>query len=154
VDARMVHRNSLQKVHTDEYNARGQKMRPLPPRSSLSHSETTDEIPDDPEVVKALLEKEEEEAMERAIERLRPKVAEEVGYLYFVGGEPDASKEWNDAWELSDLELIVRGPQVVNSVMSGSEDENSSDEEGAEGGGDSMNIDTAEGGGDGMDVDS
>jgi hypothetical protein len=150
----MIHRKTLEKIRHDGFVARGKKLPPLPPRSSLSHWETTEGMQDSPEAVKELLEKEEKDALERAIERLRPRVAEEVGYLYFVGDETDAAKEWNDAWEISDLGSIVRDPQIVNSETSGSEDENSVDEDPAEDGGDGTNADEAEGGGDSMDVDS
>jgi hypothetical protein len=121
-------------VRKEERTARGNTMRPLPPRSALSQAESAEDVQYDPEAVEALEQKEKREALERAIERITPRVAEEVGYLYISGPLGEWMNAWAIAWDISDWELVVRIPQDPNSETSGEEDENSSDGNEAVGG--------------------
>lgn len=100
-----------------ERRARGNMSRPLPPRSSLSYSEVAEELEVEQGWAETLAQKEEKEELEREAR----KVAEEVGYLYFVG-LADATETWKDDYLRSDRQLVVR-THVTNSETSGSENE-------------------------------
>jgi hypothetical protein len=99
----------------EERKARGNRSRPKPPRSSLSMSETADDVPLDPGTLEILLQKEEREAVERALERATGRVAAEVGYLYFVGGGIDHLEEWKEDYEISDGTLVLRNETPIES---------------------------------------
>lgn len=95
--------------------ARGNKPRPKPPRSSLSHSRLSEELQVDEDWVRIMKEKEELEQLEREAR----KVGEEVGYLYFVG-VPDGMELWKEDYLRSDRQLVTR-MYVLSSESSGSE---------------------------------
>ncbi|OAL48905.1 hypothetical protein IQ07DRAFT_488217, partial [Pyrenochaeta sp. DS3sAY3a] len=86
-----------------ERRARGNAPRPKPPRSSLSHSEVSEEVQVDDRWLETMREREEQEDFER---RTR-KVGEEVGYLYFVGAA-DGMYEWREDYLRSDQQLVER----------------------------------------------
>jgi hypothetical protein len=87
--------------------ARGNTALPKPPRSSLSHSERSDEIQIEEAVLEQMWRAEELESLERQAR----KIGEEVGYLYFVG-EIDGLYEWREDFLRSDRQLVYR--QVVS----------------------------------------
>ncbi|CAO2651919.1 Nn.00g002020.m01.CDS01 [Neocucurbitaria sp. VM-36] len=96
--------------------ARGNAPRPKPPRSSLSHSELSEELQVDKDWVEIMKEKDDREELERQAR----KVGEEVGYLYFVGAIDDM-EEWKEDYLRSDRQLVIRKP-VPSSESSGSQD--------------------------------
>ncbi|KAI8943156.1 hypothetical protein NX059_001185 [Plenodomus lindquistii] len=118
--------------------ARGNTPRSRPPRSSLSYSESSEGWEVDQNIIETFCQEENRARMARAAR----KVAEEVGYLYFVG-QIDGVEEWRDDFMRSDKSLIIRA-RIPNSETSGSED--SAD-------GDSKNEDDEENDIDEMDVD-
>ncbi|KAF1849438.1 uncharacterized protein K460DRAFT_90967 [Cucurbitaria berberidis CBS 394.84] len=83
--------------------ARGNIPRPKLPRSSLSHTELSEQLHVDEDWIEAMREKEELEELEREAR----KVGEEVGYLYFVG-TIDGMEEWKEDYLQSDRQLVVR----------------------------------------------
>ncbi|KAL5119840.1 hypothetical protein ACEQ8H_002201 [Pleosporales sp. CAS-2024a] len=90
--------------------ARGNTTLPKPPRSSLSNSEQSDEIEIDHTQLEMLWKMEELEMQERQAR----KIAEEVGYLYFVG-EMDGLREWRAEYLTSDRQLVYRKENPMNS---------------------------------------
>lgn len=110
------HQQVLANQRMAERRARGNQPRPKLPRSSLSYSETPEGWQVDQDLIKTLYQEEERVRIERGAQ----KVAEEVGYLYFVGAI-DGFEEWRDDFMRSDRNLIIR-THVPNSETSGSED--------------------------------
>lgn len=110
-----------------ERRARGNTARPRPPRSSLSYSETSDDVPFEPGFIETLKQREEREEQERQAR----KVAGEVGYLYFVGCH-GALDLWRDDFERSDRDLVVRMRRSPSDT-SGSEDTQDADDEDEDG---------------------
>ncbi|KAH7385950.1 hypothetical protein BKA66DRAFT_415529 [Pyrenochaeta sp. MPI-SDFR-AT-0127] len=105
--------------------ARGNAPRPRPPRSSLSFSETPDEVIVDQNWIEKMREEEEREGLEKETR----KVGREVGYLYFVGAI-DGMEEWREDYLRSNRQLVTR-TLIANSETSGSEDSGDScDEDG------------------------
>ncbi|KAI4952752.1 hypothetical protein J4E91_003224 [Alternaria rosae] len=102
--SRLAHQNNREMVRSAERRARGNIARPRPPRSSLSYSETTDDVEVEPGFEETLKEKEEREEWERQVRR----VAGEVGYLYFVGGGINGLEQWEEDYERSAEYLITR----------------------------------------------
>jgi hypothetical protein len=115
-----------------ERRARGNTTRPKLPRSSLSSTALADEVKVNEETLKEMRKKEEAEFLDRTAR----KVAEEVGYLYFVGGI-DGLLYWRDDYLRSDRTLVHRSfvskPGSAESksdyAEAGSEDEYESTEE-------------------------
>ncbi|KAF2851693.1 hypothetical protein T440DRAFT_554137 [Plenodomus tracheiphilus IPT5] len=110
------HQQIIENQRVAERKARGNTTRLRPPRSSLSYSETSEGWEVDQDLIETLSQEEERARISKAAR----KVAEEVGYLYFVGAI-DGIEEWRDDFMRSDRNLIVR-TQVPNSETSGSED--------------------------------
>lgn len=102
--------------------ARGNTTRPRPPCSPLSHSETAESCHVDPAWLEAFHREEEQARAEKEAN----KVAEEVGYLYFVGAI-DGMEAWKDDFVRSNRTLVVR-TQTLNSETSGSEDSEDCDD--------------------------
>ncbi|EOA90503.1 hypothetical protein ACJQWK_07437 [Exserohilum turcicum] len=98
------HRSIKEQGRMAERRARGNTTRPRPPRSSLSYSETPEQVQVAPDFIETLAQREEREELERQTS----KVAREVGYLYFVGGGINGLESWRDDFERSDKDLIVR----------------------------------------------
>jgi len=98
------HRNIKEQGRMAERRARGNTTRPRPPRSSLSYSETPEQVQLEPDFMETLKQREEREELERQTK----KVACEVGYLYFVGGGINGLELWQEDFERSDKELVVR----------------------------------------------
>ncbi len=139
--SRLTYENNRDQFRSAERRARGNMTRPRPPRSSLSYSETTDDVQVDPGFVETLKQKEEREERERQIR----KVAGEVGYLYFVGGGINGLEKWEEDVARSAQHLIVR-TEVPDSETTGSEvaqddDETSDVENTQEDWGDEMDVD-------------
>jgi hypothetical protein len=88
IAARMTHLVSKERQRRAERRARGKQLRPLPPRSSLSHSELAAEVTRDDDAVAKLRAAEEEQERVRW-ERQVWQVSREVGYLCFVGTTED-----------------------------------------------------------------
>ncbi|KAH9867093.1 hypothetical protein IAQ61_007685 [Plenodomus lingam] len=110
------HQKILENQRMAERKKRGNRPRSRPPRSSLSYSETLESWEIDQDLLEALCQEE-----ERArIAKVARKVAEEVGYLYFVGAI-DGMEEWRDDFMRSNRSLVVRS-HIANSETSGSED--------------------------------
>ncbi len=83
--------------------SQGRKLWQKPSHSPLAQSEQSDELEVDNDLLATMREKENLERVERSAVR----VAEEVGYLYFVG-EVDGVEEWKeDIWR-SNQSLVVR----------------------------------------------
>ena len=110
------HQQAREAQRMAERRARGNTTRPRPPRSPLSYSETAESC----NVDLAWIEAQHQEEEQARLEREAIKVAEEVGYLYFVGAI-DGMAAWQDDFMRSDRTLVVRA-QVLNSETSGSED--------------------------------
>jgi len=121
--SRLVYQQTRDHNRTAERYARGNKSRPLPPRSPLSQSQSSEDLQVDPDFAERLNEKEERERLERQIE----KVAKKVGYLYFVGGRIDDMAPWNEAFEQSDKQLVCR-VQGLNESSSSGEDMDDDDD--------------------------
>ena len=83
--------------------ARGNTLRPKPPRSSLSHSRLSEDLQVDENWAEILRGKEELEKLEKEAS----KVGEEVGYLYFVG-LMDGMELWKEDYLRSDKQLVIR----------------------------------------------
>jgi hypothetical protein len=86
-----------------ERQARGDTLRPKPPRSSLSYSERSDDIETDESVLEQMWKTEELEIQERQAR----KIGEEIGYLYLVG-KVDGLDEWRRDFLRSDHQLVYR----------------------------------------------
>jgi hypothetical protein len=86
--------------------ARGNQLRPKPPRSSLSLSEVVEEVQMDENQLEEM--RRTEEAAEFG--RLMRRVSKEVGYLYLIGSM-DCMEEWNDDYLDSDKQLVWRDPE-------------------------------------------
>ncbi|KAI4639635.1 hypothetical protein J4E93_008989 [Alternaria ventricosa] len=141
--SRLTHQNNKEMVRSAERRARGNTARPRPPRSSLSYSETTDDVEVEPGFEETLKEKEEREEWERQVR----KVAGEVGYLYFVGGGTNLLETWEEDYERSADYLIARNETPVaetaneGDVQDGSETTDGDANE--EDWGDEMDVDDA-----------
>ncbi|EMD58979.1 hypothetical protein GGP41_000525 [Bipolaris sorokiniana] len=109
-----------------ERRARGNTTRPRPPRSSLSYSESSEQVQVEPEFIETLKQREEREELERQT----AKVAGQVGYLYFVGGGSSVNGLgiWHDDVERSDKNLVVRMRRSPSDT-SGSEDSQDTDDD-------------------------
>ncbi|KAH7555609.1 hypothetical protein BM1_07232 [Bipolaris maydis] len=109
-----------------ERRARGNTTRPRPPRSSLSYSESSEQVQVEPEFIETLKQREEREELERQT----AKVAGQVGYLYFVGGGGSVNglEIWHDDVERSDKNLVVRMRRSPSDT-SGSEDSQDADDD-------------------------
>lgn len=88
-----------------ECRARGFSSRPKPPRSSLSQSQSSEDLVVDEAWLESMAQKEELEELEREAR----KVGTEVGYLYFIGAG-DNVEQWEDDFWRSDRQLVVRKP--------------------------------------------
>jgi hypothetical protein len=86
-----------------ERQARGNILRPKPPRTSLSYSERSDDIETDETLLEQMWKTEELESQERQAR----KIGEEVGYLFFVG-DIDGLDEWREDYLRSDRQLVYR----------------------------------------------
>jgi hypothetical protein len=107
-----------------ERKARGNKLRPLPPRSSLSHSELAAEVTlDDDEAAKLRAAKAERERA--SWERQVRQVSGEVGYLYFVG----TVKDWRQDFVQSKDSLIWRAERGEDAWDTDSEETTDSEDE-------------------------
>jgi hypothetical protein len=78
----------------------------------------------EPEFIETLKQREEREELERQTR----KVAEQVGYLYFVGGGINGLDVWQEDVERSDKDLVVRMRRSPSDT-SGSEDSQDGDDE-------------------------
>jgi hypothetical protein len=85
--------------------ARGNKLRPKPPRSSLSVSEVAEEVQMDENQLGEMRRAEKAAEFEKMVYR----VSREVSYLYFVGSM-DSMEEWSDDYLKSDRQLVWRDP--------------------------------------------
>jgi hypothetical protein len=118
------YRSTKEQGRMAERRARGNTTRPRPPRSSLSYSETSEQMQVEPEFIETLKQREEREELERQTR----KVAEQVGYLYFVGGGINGLDVWQEDVERSDKDLVVRMRRSPSDT-SGSEDSQDGDDE-------------------------
>jgi hypothetical protein len=124
--SRKVYQEARDYQRMAERRARGNAPRPRPPRSSLSHSEHTDEVRLDEKLLEEMLKREEIEILERQAR----KVGEEVGYLYFVGGV-DGLCIWREDFLRSYRQLVFRNTIVeLNRGAMQAEPEEDQDEEG------------------------
>jgi hypothetical protein len=140
--SRLAHQNNRDQIRSAERRARGNTTRPRPPRSSLSYSETTDDVEVEPGFEETLKEKEEREEWERQVRR----VAAEVGYLYFVGGGINGLELWEEDFDRSAQHLITRtetpdAEAVADETVQ--EDDETTDEDAYEEYGDEMDVDEA-----------
>ncbi|EDU42947.1 hypothetical protein PtrSN002B_007702 [Pyrenophora tritici-repentis] len=101
--SRQVYEYSINQARLAQRNARGQT-RPIPPRSPLSHSLSSEDLQADADLAARLYEQEENERLERQVK----KIAKEISYLYFVGNKKTGMAEWNEAFEESNKTLVVR----------------------------------------------
>ncbi|KAF1835534.1 hypothetical protein BDW02DRAFT_567856, partial [Decorospora gaudefroyi] len=98
VVSRRQHQHNKAEARMAERRARGNRGRPKPPRSSLSYSETSEEVQVDQSWWETQAQKKAREAREQeaqAVEQEIQRVAEEVGYLYFVGVE-EGMERWKE----------------------------------------------------------
>ncbi|KAF2865453.1 hypothetical protein BDV95DRAFT_632305 [Massariosphaeria phaeospora] len=105
----------------NERFARGNKLRPRPPRSSLSRCETAEEFEIDEEFKEKMRLEEEAEEAER-MEREAQKVGEEVGYLYWVGCM-NLVEEWKEDFLRSNHNLVWRDRMQPPEEMALSEED-------------------------------
>lgn len=127
-DCRRIYLERKDNERYAAYRARGSTLRPIPPRSSLSHCELSEDIEFDEDE----LEQMRMTARAEALERKAWKVGEQVGYLYFVGDDFDGLFDWRDDFLRSDRQMIYRqaaGHTVMSEPSTVSEGADSSDEE-------------------------
>ncbi|KAE8863975.1 hypothetical protein PTNB29_03939 [Pyrenophora teres f. teres] len=129
--SRQVHQYSRDQTRVAQRNARGYKTRPMPPRSPLSHSLSSEDVQADADFAARLCEQEEKERLERQIE----KIAKEISYLYFVGSDKSNVAQWNEAFEESNKTLVVR---VQEDNFGSSESSESSESPGSSSSGEDM----------------
>ncbi|KAL6711408.1 hypothetical protein ACN47E_004342 [Coniothyrium glycines] len=129
------HQNVRESQRMAERRARGNGLRPKPPRSSLSYSQSSEDIVMDRVCFETFAKKVEEEELERETRR----VAREVGYLYFVG-DVDGLTEWREEYSASNQHLVIR-TLVCDSDTASNPDEKDDANYGDEGMFDEMEID-------------
>ncbi|CAG5161802.1 uncharacterized protein ALTATR162_LOCUS6098 [Alternaria atra] len=117
--SRRAHQNNKDQTRMAERRARGGTARPRLPRSSLSYSETTEDVYVEPHFGETLKQKEEREEWERLVK----KTAGEIGYLYFIGGGVDIDHLaiWCEDFDQSNQYLVERN-KAPNSETTGDED--------------------------------
>lgn len=127
-DCRRIYRDRKDNERYCAYRARGNTLRPIPPPTSLSHCELSEDIEIDQDELEQMRRVEQAEALERKAWR----VGEQVGYLYFVGDDFDGLFDWRDDFLRSDRQMIYRqaaGDTVMSEPSAASEEADSSDEE-------------------------
>jgi hypothetical protein len=125
---RRIYRHEKENKSISAYHARGNRPRPIPPRSPLSHCELSEDIEIDQDELEQMWRTEQAEALERKAW----KVGEQVGYLYFVGDHFDGLFDWRDDFLRSDRQMIYRDTArdtVMSEPSTSSEEADSSDEE-------------------------
>ncbi|KAJ4376210.1 hypothetical protein N0V83_001492 [Neocucurbitaria cava] len=109
----LVSRRNFQQIQDNqrmaERRARGNTPRPKPPRSSLSHSELSEELQVDKDWTETTKKRNKQEELEKEAR----KVAQEIGYLYFVGAI-DGMEEWKEDYLRSDRQLVIRKPVTIS----------------------------------------
>ena len=112
---RRSHKKLKEYQRMEERRARGNKPRPRPPRSSLSHCESVGQVDVDGEAAEQLRTAEEAAERERW-ERKARRVGAEVGYLYFLG-TVNGLDDWREEYLRSDHSLIWRNEQQWEDEM-------------------------------------
>jgi hypothetical protein len=139
-DSRRIYRERRDNELYSAYRARGNALLPIPPRSSLSHCELSEDVETDQDELEQMWVSERAAALEQKAWR----VGEQVGYLYFVGDDFDGLFDWRDDFLRSNRQIIYRqaaGDTVMNEPSTASEEADSSDEEGDTEDGEDMDVD-------------
>lgn len=115
--SRRAHQNQKDQIRMAERRARGGTARPRLPRSSLSYSETTEDLNVETGFEETLKQKEDREEWERLVK----KAAGEIGYLYFVGGGfgVDRLAMWREDFDKSNPYLVERNQPPHSQTVRG-----------------------------------